>query len=211
MAVLKAENLSFRFPDGTHVISDLSLAVRPGEMTAILGANGTGKSTLLRLLAGLLHPMTGHVTVNDIPIARARDHVGLVFQNPDHQMIAPTVEEEIALGLELRGVPVPEIRPRIAEILRQFDLESMRDLSPQALSGGQKQRVALAATMIVQPTYLLFDEPDSLLDAPSRADLMNAMALVRESCGIVWTSPHPKRMPEAEHHFELVDGALHAL
>lgn len=211
MAVLKAEHLSFRFPDGTHVISDLDLAVRPGEMLAILGANASGKSTLLRLLAGLLHPTSGRVTIDDTSITRARDRVGLVFQNPDHQMIAPTVEEEIALGLELRGVSVPEIKPRLAVILRQFDLESMRHLSPQALSGGQKQRVALAATMIVQPAYMLFDEPDSLLDAPSRADLMGAMTLVRQSCGIVWTSPHPKRMPEADYLFELVGGALHAL
>ncbi len=208
--MLRAEQLAFRFPDGTPVISDLSLAVRPGEMVAMLGANGSGKSTLLRLLAGLLHPSSGRVTLDDLPIAHARDRVGLVFQNPDHQMIAPTVEEEVALGLELRGVAVPEIRPRLAEALRQFDLDAIRHVSPQSLSGGQKQRVALAAIMIVQPSYLLFDEPDSLLDAPSRADLFDAVALVRQTCGIIWTTPHPKRMPQADRQFELVNGTLHA-
>lgn len=209
MATLRADALTFRYADGTDVISDLNLAVERGEMLAILGANGSGKSTLLRLLAGLLHPSAGTITIDDASLHAARDQIGLVFQNPDHQMIAPTVEEELALGLELRGRPVPEIRQRVDEVLQQFALEELRDRPPQSLSGGQKQRVALAAIMVIQPFFLLFDEPDSLLDAPSRADLLGAVALVRPLCGIIWTSPHPKRMPAADRRFELTQGGLH--
>ena len=208
--MLSAEHLSFHFPDGRGVISDVSVSVAPGEMIAVLGENASGKSTLLKLLAGMLQPSSGKVTVDGQPLTHARDRVGLVFQNPDHQMIAPTVEEEIALGLELRGIPVAEMRPRIDQMLQHFDLSPLRFVSPSTLSGGQKQRVALAAIMVIQPHFLLFDEPDSLLDAPSRADLLNAVAVVRESCGIIWTSPHPKRIPAVDRVFELTQGTLRA-
>ena len=209
MSGLEASDVGFGFSDGTAVLSHVNLSVARGEFVAILGANASGKSTLLRLLSGLLRPTLGQVTVDDIPVVRVRDRVGLVFQNPDHQMIAPTVEEELALGLELRGIGVPDIRARVEEVLRQFDLLDMRDRSPESLSGGQKQRVALAAIMTIRPEYLLFDEPDSLLDAPSRREWMSAVELIRHSCGIVWTSPHPKRLPQTDRTYELADGVVH--
>ncbi len=208
MSGLSADQLGFCYPDGTSVLSNLSFSVARGETIAILGANGSGKSTLLRLLAGLMRPTTGSVTVDGVPVSRARDRTGLVFQNPDHQMIAPSVVEELALGLELRGTPVDVIRERVEETLIRFDLTDLRACSPEILSGGQKQRVALAAIMVMRPDYLLFDEPDSLLDAPARAEFMRSVDLIRPECGIIWTCPHPRRMPAANRQFELAEGAL---
>lgn len=211
MSELRAENLHFHFADGTAVLRGVNLTLRPGQMIAILGENASGKTTLLKLLTGLLTPTEGQVFVDDFPVQNARDRVGIVFQNPDHQMIGATVEEDLALGMELRGVPQTQMRERVEVLLQQFDLEDFRQATPENLSGGQKQRVALAAVMVSRPTFLLFDEPDSLLDAPSRADLEQAVNVVRKTCGIVWTSPHPKRLPVAEQYFELCDGLLHAL
>ena len=210
MTGLSAEQLDFRYPDGTSVLAALTLTIARGEMVVILGANGSGKSTLLRLLAGLMRPTSGSITVEGAPIAHARDRVGLVFQNPDHQMITPSVTEELALGLELRGLPVGDIREHVEETLQRFDLMDLRAQSPEALSGGQKQRVALAAIMVMRPDYLLFDEPDSLLDAPARSEFMRSVDLLRPACGILWTCPHPKRMPTSDRLFELAEGTLHA-
>ena len=208
MSGLKAENLRFRFGDGPEILRGVNLSVRPAEMVAILGENASGKTTLLRILGGLLSPADGVVTVDGVPLPQARERLGIVFQNPDHQMIAATVEEELAVGLELRGVPQAAMQIRVEELLRNFNLEMIRKSSPENLSGGQKQRVALAAIMATRPKFLLFDEPDSLLDAPSRAEFISAVEVVRHDCGVIWTSPHPKRMPKADHSFELRDGVL---
>jgi energy-coupling factor transporter ATP-binding protein EcfA2 len=208
---LKAEDLHFKYADGTEVLRGVSLAVRRGEMVTILGENASGKTTLLKLLAGLVSPSSGCATVDGVPVHRVRERVGIVFQNPEHQMIAATVEEEIALGLELRGVPQPAMHRQVEGLLSRFDLTALRSTSPDNLSGGQKQRVALAAVMVSQPEFLLFDEPDSLLDAPSRAELEASVEIVRDTCGIVWTSPHPKRMPVSDRKFELRDGVLISL
>ena len=210
MSELKADDLHFHYADGTEVLRGVNLAVLRGEMVAILGENASGKTTLLKLLAGLVSPSSGSATVNDVPVHRVRDRVGIVFQNPDHQMIAATVEEELALGLELRGVPQSVMHFQVEELLSQFDLTGLRAASPESLSGGQKQRVALAAVMVSNPEFLLLDEPDSLLDAPSRAEFEKAIEIVRASCGIVWTSPHPKRLPKSDRRFELRDGVLNS-
>lgn len=211
MSELRAEDLCFHYADGTEVLRGVNLVVRRGELVAILGENASGKTTMLKLLAGLASPSSGCTTVDGVPVNRVRDRVGIVFQNPDHQMIAATVEEEIALGLELRGVPQTAMRPQVEELLSRFDLVALRSASPESLSGGQKQRVALAAVMVSRPDFLLFDEPDSLLDAPSRAEFDSAVEVIRASCGIVWTCPHPKRMPRSDRRFELRDGVLNPL
>jgi energy-coupling factor transporter ATP-binding protein EcfA2 len=163
---------------------------------------------LLRLLSGLLSPASGRVFVRGTEHPDVHNQVGILFQNPDHQMLAATVEEELALGLELRGVSPDVMRSTVENLLSRFQLEPFRNHSPQALSGGQKQRVALAAIMAVRPQFLLFDEPDSYLDAPSRRELLSAVEEIRADCGIIWATPHPRHMPLAERFALVRDGTL---
>ncbi|HEY3296282.1 MAG TPA: ABC transporter ATP-binding protein [bacterium] len=207
MAELAAEQVTFGY-DGAPLLRDISLTLRQGELTVCLGGNGSGKTTLLRLMSGLLTPAGGHVVVRGMENALPRQQTGMLFQNPDHQMLAGNVEEEIALGLELRGTPPAQIRETVEALLSRFQITSLRHHPPQALSGGQKQRVALAAIMAAKPRFLLLDEPDSFLDAPSRRELMSAVDEVRAECGILWMTPSPKRMPAADRHCLLRTGML---
>jgi energy-coupling factor transport system ATP-binding protein len=205
---LKAEGVHYRYGEGSEILHDVNLVVRHGELVAVLGENGSGKTTLLKLLAALLKPSDGKIAIDDSPVDQVRDRVGIVFQNPEHQMIAASVEEELALGMEFRGVPPEEMSRRVETEIKRFELESLRFESPESMSGGQKQRVALAAIMITNPEFVLFDEPDSLLDAPSRKDLAEAVSALRSSTGIVWTCPHPRRLPAADRYYELREGKL---
>jgi energy-coupling factor transport system ATP-binding protein len=195
VAELSATGLGFAFAGQPPLLDEVNLTVRTGETVVLIGENACGKTTLLRLLAGLLVPSRGEVRIDEIPLTEMRRRVAILFQNPDHQMIAPTVEEEIALGLELRGTPPEIMRPMVGDLLRRFGLEEMRTRSPESLSGGQKQRVALAAVMACRPLFLLFDEPDSFLDAPSRRDLLRAVEEIRRDVGMLWTTPNPRRCP----------------
>lgn len=211
MAELAATDLCFAFGHQPALFDGLNWTVRTGETVALLGENASGKTTLLRLLAGMLEPLRGAVRIDGTPIAEQRGRVGILFQNPDHQMIAPTVEEEIALGLELRGTPPEVMRPVVDNLLGRFGLEQMWSRSPESLSGGQKQRVALAAIMAFRPLFLLFDEPDSYLDAPSRRDLLSAVEEIRGEVGIVWTTPNPQRRPRADRLLLLERGRIREL
>ena len=211
MAELTARDLCFAFGDRPPLLDGLNLTVRTGETVVLAGENASGKTTLLRLLAGMLPPLRGRVRINGTSLAEQRGRVGILFQNPDHQMIAPTVEEEIALGLELRGTRPEVMRPVVDGLLERFDLKPMRSRSPESLSGGQKQRVALAAIMACRPLFLLFDEPDSYLDAPSRRDLLGAVEEIRGEVGMVWTTPNPRRRPRADRLLLLEGGQIREL
>lgn len=208
MAELRSERVSFSYPGGQRVLCDVTFSLRSGELVALVGANAGGKTTLLRILAGLIKPRQGDVSVDGASIGEARDRVGLLFQNPDHQMIAATVEEEIALGLELRAVPSAPMREIVEILLSRFDLKSLRHRSPETLSGGQKQRVALAAIMVSRPSFLLLDEPDSFLDASSRREFLSGITEVRAECGILWAVPRPSRMPKADRCLVLDAGSV---
>jgi len=207
MPELIAEHLSFSFGERL-LLSEINFTLKSGEMIVCLGSNGSGKTTLLRLLSGLSAPAAGCVFVRGTDSPELRNQTGYLFQNPDHQMLAATVEEELALGLELRGIPAETVREVVESLLARFQLSALRDHPPQALSGGQKQRVALAAIMASKPHFLLLDEPDSFLDAPSRRELMAGVKAVRAQCGILWTTPHPNRMPLADRYFVLSEGTL---
>ncbi|MFZ5432985.1 MAG: ABC transporter ATP-binding protein [Calditrichota bacterium] len=210
MNELCARNVSFGYDSAQPLLKDINLTVRTGEIVTILGGNASGKTTLLRILAGLLTPAGGKVLIkseNGTELL-TRGRAGIVFQNPDHQMIASTVEEELALGLEMRGMPPEQMRPLIESMLENFFLQGLRHRPPEALSGGQKQRVALASVMISKPDFMLFDEPDSFLDAASRRDLMNGIEQIRPICGIVWATPMPRRLPVSDRYYRLLDGQL---
>ena len=164
-------------------IDGISLRIRPGEFVTIMGANGSGKTTFARLCNGLIFSTSGNVCVDDVAvrpddpkaILEIRRRVGMVFQNPDHQFVSTTVEREIAFGLENLGIEREVMRARVAEMLACFDLESARMKAPHQLSGGQKQRLAIASVLVMQPRYLIFDEPAAVLDMRHRRALMQAM------------------------------------
>jgi len=204
---LVAQHAAFSF-GGTPVLRDVNVTLRTRDLFVCVGANASGKTTMLRLLSGLLFPDAGEVFVRDGNGQSPRGPVGILFQNPDQQMIAATVEDEIALGLELRGVESRRIEERVEEMLARFRLADFRNRPPQALSGGQKQRLALAAIMAARPLFLLLDEPDSFLDAPSRRELLDGIESVRGECGILWTTPNPRHSPPCDRWFHLQDGVL---
>ncbi|MHB9029459.1 MAG: ABC transporter ATP-binding protein, partial [Candidatus Latescibacterota bacterium] len=163
--------LTFAYPGMVPALDRISLEIANGSHVAIMGPNGSGKSTLALLIKGLLAPTGGVVAVDGFRASRdenARNEVmrrvGMIFQNPENTIVSTTVEREIAFGLENLGVRQEEMRVRVEEALRRFDLEEYRYTSPERLSGGEKQRLALAAVMVMQPAYLILDEPTSLLD-----------------------------------------------
>ena len=163
------------------VLHDVSLRIVEGEYIALMGANGSGKSTLARHLNALLLPTRGSVRVDGID---TRDHarlwdirqrVGLVFQNPDHQMVAPVVEEEVAFGPENLGLPIDEIRARVEDALGAVDMLAFRRHNPGNLSGGQKQRIAIASMLAMRPRCLVLDEPTAMLDARGRCEVLSIL------------------------------------
>jgi len=152
--------------------------VEPGSHVAVLGANGSGKSTLARLANGLLLPQSGSVTVDglstsdDRTVRELRRRVGMVFQRPDDQIVATTVEEDVAFGPENLGIDRAELRVRVDESLAAVGLTGLESREPHLLSGGQKQRLAMAGAIAMRPAYLVLDEPTSMLDPQGRADVL---------------------------------------
>ncbi len=175
--MIEIKNLTFEYTnhDGspTRVLDGITLTIAEGERVGLMGANGSGKTTLVRCLNGLLLPtgevfVDGLTTSDPVNLPEIRRRVGMVFQNPENQIVSTTVEREIAFGLENLGVPHDEMHKKVAEMLAQFDLERYRRHPPHLLSGGEMQRLALASVMAMSPKYLIFDEPTSLLDLPTR-------------------------------------------
>lgn len=181
--MIQIENLSFTYSDeGTvsrTILDNVSLTIKPGEAVAIMGPNGSGKTTFARCLNGLLLPESGSVLVDGLDtrdsaqLPEIRKKVGMVFQNPDNQIVSATVEREIAFGLENLGVPYQEMHDIVDKMLTEFNLQQYRRHAPHYLSGGEKQRLALAAVMAMRPRYLVLDEPTSLLDPKSRTDILH--------------------------------------
>ncbi len=175
--MIHVQNLSFAHPGNIQALQGIDLDIHPGERLAIIGPNGSGKTTLARCLNGLNLPQSGQVQVDGLfthtpeALFEIRKRVGMVFQNPDDQLVATSVETEIAFGLENLAVAVSEMRRRVEEVLEQFHLEAYRHHPPHHLSGGEKQRLALAAAMALRPRYLILDEPTALLDPRGRQEV----------------------------------------
>lgn len=182
--MIRLENVTVQYTlfngESITAVRNFSCQFAPGELVAVLGRNGSGKSTLARLCNGLVLPSEGTVRVDDLAVtpddpsavAEIRRRVGMVFQNPDNQLVAATVEREIAFGLENLGIDYAEMHRRVEDALDRFDLQAYRRHPPHRLSGGEKQRVALAAITAMQPHYLILDEPTSLLDYRHRKRLL---------------------------------------
>jgi energy-coupling factor transport system ATP-binding protein len=173
-----------------RALDHVSLRIDEGEYVALMGANGSGKSTLVRHMNALLLPTSGRVrvagrdTADPACLWEVRQRVGVVFQNPDHQMVAPVVEEEVAFGPENLGVAPAEIRVRIDEALRAVRMESWRLHNPGNLSGGQKQRIAIASILAMRPRVMVLDEPTAMLDAEGRREVLAILRRLRHDHGI---------------------------
>ena len=182
MKAIEIKNVTFNYENGkTPVIKDLSLSVDKGDFLCILGENGSGKSTLSRLINGLLLPATGDVLVFGLNTREKdkayeiRKSVGMVFQNPDNQMIATIVEDDIAFGPENLGVPPDEIGKRIDFALKSVNMERYKKVAGQKLSGGQKQRIAIAGALAVMPEILILDESTAMLDPLGREEVLSVV------------------------------------
>ena len=194
---LHAEKLYFSYvndiedpPVRNEVLKGIDLDIQKGEFVAVLGHNGSGKSTLAKCFNAINLPESGIVTVdgmdtkdeaNLLPI---RQRVGMVFQNPDNQIVATIVEEDVAFALENMGVEPKEIRRRVDEALRTVDMYDYRMHAPHKLSGGQKQRVAIAGILAMQPDCILLDEPTAMLDPQGRAEVMNTIKQLNREQGV---------------------------
>ena len=191
IALRQLTNISQQDMEHEHKALDaVDLQIEAGEFVAILGANGSGKSTLAKHLNALLLPTSGHVIVAGMDtlatkeLWQIRQQVGMVFQNPDNQIIAAIVEDDVAFGPENLGVPTEELPARVTEALRTVGMQHYRSCAPHLLSGGQKQRVAIAGALAMQTKCLVLDEPTAMLDPQGRADILACVKKLHEERGI---------------------------
>lgn len=197
--IIEVENLCFDYisydEDGKEVgrnpvLKDVSLSVPEGQFLAVLGHNGCGKSTLAKHFNAILTPTSGKVTVAGIDTSDEdklfdiRQTVGMVFQNPDNQLVATIVEEDVAFAPENMGIPQPEIRQRVDDALKQVDMYEYREHAPHQLSGGQKQRVAIAGVIAMMPRCVVLDEPTAMLDPQGRREVMSVVRELNRKYGI---------------------------
>jgi len=187
---IQVQKLSFDWPSGQSVLKDCSLEVPQGEFWMLLGTNGSGKSTLLRSLAGLLHPQSGQIHLES--------PVGFVFQNPDHQLVMPTVGADIAFGLVEEKLPLQEVQNRVEEALEAVNLLHLKRRPIYALSGGQKQRIAIAGAIARHCKVLLLDEPSALLDREAQLELVIQVKnlVIQRGITALWVT---HRLDELDH------------
>ena len=184
--MIRLSGISFRYPyaeEGEWALKDIDMEIEDGDFVAVLGANGSGKTTLARLLNALLLPAEGSLSVDGITIdsttkadtpdlARIRCLVGMVFQNPENQIVGDTVEKDVAFGPENLGLSYEEIEERVDDALRIMDLQSLRKRNPLSLSGGQLQRLAMAGCLALRSRYLVLDESLSMLDTEIKSEVL---------------------------------------
>lgn len=191
--ILEVKNVTYEYTDEEKTFSavkNLSLNIERGSFTVILGHNGSGKSTLAKMLNGLNKPTSGDVfadginTKNEETEIEVKRKVGMVFQNPDNQIIASIVEEDVAFGPENLGIPPKEIEKRVEDALKAVDMWEFRKSTPHHLSGGQKQRIAIAGIIAMQPECLVLDEPTAMLDPKGRAEIISTLHRLNRDKGI---------------------------
>ena len=189
--IIEFKNVSFKYSEEeTEVINDLSLDFYSGQFTCVLGHNGSGKSTLAKLMNAINYPTSGKVisfgldTSDEENEIKIRQNVGMVFQNPDNQIVATIVEDDVAFGTENLGVPREEIRKRVDEALKIVDMYDYRLHEPHKLSGGQKQRVAIAGAIAMQTKCIVLDEPTAMLDPKGRKEVINALKRLKDDLGM---------------------------
>ncbi len=190
MSLISVENVVFSYEKNRPVLDGVSFNVEKGEYIALIGHNGSGKSTLSRLLNGLLIPESGKVVVDGFDTTKksslfeVRKRVGVVFQNPDNQLVASIVEDDVAFGPENLGLNREEIAERIEFALSSVGMENFRHSSPERLSGGQKQRIAIAGVLALKPLVLVLDESTSMLDPAGRKEVLNVVKKLNAERGV---------------------------
>ena len=220
---ISVEHLAYTYPGvddtpGVAVFEDLDLTVEEGSFVAVLGGNGCGKSTLAKHFNSILLPTGGKVyvygmdTANEEKLMAVRRHVGMVFQNPDNQIVANVVEEDVAFGPENLGIASPMIRKRVDDALKQVGMYEYREHAPHLLSGGQKQRVAIAGIIAMEPKCIVLDEPTAMLDPRGRREVMETvLKLNREKkITIVLITHHMDEAAQAQRVVVLDKGKVAA-
>jgi len=193
--IIIVEHLAYTYPGmddmpGIAVFKDMNLTIQEGSFVAILGTNGCGKSTLAKHFNSILLPSGGKVwvcgmdTADEERLMTVRRNVGMVFQNPDNQIVANVVEEDVAFGPENLGIASPEIRHRVNRALKQVGMYEYREHAPHLLSGGQKQRIAIAGVIAMQPRCIVLDEPTAMLDPRGRREVMDTISQLNREKGI---------------------------
>ena len=185
--MIEVKNLTFKYNEEQefNTLDNVSFHVKQGEWLSIVGHNGSGKSTTARLIDGLLVANSGQIVVDGQELIEEnvwdiRSKIGMVFQNPDNQFVGATVEDDVAFGLENKGIPYDEMKKRVQEALDFVGMSAFKDKEPARLSGGQKQRVAIAGVVAMRPSVLILDEATSMLDPEGRHELIEAIKKIRE-------------------------------
>ena len=223
MGIIKAFKLGFDYlkydedgnvQDTQRAVNDVNLDIEAGQFVAVLGHNGSGKSTLAKHLNALLLPTEGTLWVDGIDTSKepelwkVRQKAGMVFQNPDNQIIGTVVEEDVGFGPENMGVPTEKIWERVDESLKKTGMTSYRYHSPNKLSGGQKQRVAIAGVMAMRPKCIILDEPTAMLDPNGRKEVLEAVSDLnrREGVTVILITHYMEEVIDADYVFVMDDG-----
>lgn len=207
---------SYRLTGGEIVaLKDVTFSLQPGEVLAVVGANGSGKSTLVRMSNGLLLAESGSVTIEGLSTSdssalhRIRELVGLVFQHPDDQIVATSVEDDVAFGPENLGLPPTEIRRRVDDALTAVGLTRLGSKEPHLLSGGQKQRLVIAGALAMRPRYLVMDEPTSMLDPQGRREVLELIGTLKaQGHGVLLVTHDLAEAATADRVIVLAQGAI---
>ena len=211
------KNVSFTYEEASSpALSDISASVRQGEFIAILGHNGSGKSTLAKLVNALYTPSEGNVVVcgydtrEEKLVWEIRRRAGMIFQNPDNQIVATVVKEDVAFGLENLGVPVEEMIPRIEQALSAVRMNKYADSAPHNLSGGQKQRVAIAGILAMEPSVIIADEATAMLDPSGRKEVLETVRMLNRTKGItvLWITHFMEEAVQADRVIVISDGKI---
>lgn len=214
---LSTENLSFTYPDGTRALKNINIEIEKGEKVAIIGPNGAGKSTLFSHFNGLTEPTSGCVKIEGKPISfekdellKVRQKVGIVFQDPNDQLFAPTVKEDIAFGPMNLGLNYDEVEKRVEDALKMVGMENYEDKTPHHLSGGQQKRIAIAGIIAMKPELMILDEPTAGLDPDGVEKVLNIMNQLNEEGMTLIISSHDIDMISkyADKIFVLYNGEI---
>jgi len=221
MNLIETQSLNFSYQSqpgtvGVSVLCDINLEITSGSFVGILGANGSGKSTLAKTMNGLLLPSGGKVyiegmdTVDEQFLLEIRRRVGLVFQNPDNQIVSNIVEDDVAFAPENLGIPPEEIRQRVDEALRAVDMYDYRNHAPHLLSGGQKQRVAIAGIIAMRPKCIVLDEPTAMLDPVGRREVLGTIKTLARSHGltVILITHHMSECVDADRLIVMAAGEI---
>ena len=214
---VQLNNVSYTYEEQAQpALSGVSAVIQPGEFVAVLGHNGSGKSTLAKLLNALYIPTEGNVLVcgydtrEEKLVWEIRQRAGMIFQNPDNQIVATVVKEDVAFGLENLGVPTEEMLPRIESSLSAVRMSKYADTAPPMLSGGQKQRVAIAGILAMEPSVIIADEATAMLDPSGRKEVLETIRTLNQQKGItvIWITHFMEEAAQADRVLVITDGQI---